>query len=112
MKKKFNDKYYLKVSDYFYDGRLYIGIVSPNGNLYSDVTINLPEIPLKHNNQIFLNGDLSKSTKNKLIAKGIISKPKGIQQYNMGKYEIADVNFDVLKEYDSQGVEEFLKNSL
>ena len=110
MGKKFDNKYYLKVSEYDYNNRLFLGIFCPNGDIHAVVTINLPEIPLKHDNRIFLDGSLSKHTKDKLIASKIISKPKEVQQYNMGRYEIADIDFDVLKEYDSKGVEEYLNN--
>ena len=114
MRKKFdtdsNNEYYLNVLRYSCNNRLYIGISNQADDLISDITINLPDVKIKSNNQIFLSGDVLDEIKFKLIEKGIISEISDTQKYNMGEYQIAYVNLDILKEYDSSGVEEFLNS--
>ena len=118
MKKVFDEemgyKYYLGVSTYRNNNRLYIGVFDREDGFreeidYSrDITINLSDKIIDSKNKVFLCGDLSDESKYKLIEKGIISKPIEQVQYNMGKYDLVEVNLDVLKEYDPEGVEEFL----
>ncbi len=112
MRKKFyeksNNKYYLQVASYANNDRLYIGVCDQEDDLVEDITVNLPDIKIKSDNQIFLSENISDNVKHKLLDKGIISKIETTQKYNMGKYLVANVNLDLLKEYDSQGVEEFL----
>ncbi len=113
MKKMFdedyNGKYYLQVSEYSNNNRIYIGVVNENEDFVTDVTVNLPDILLENDNQIFLSGDLSDGAKYLLLNKGIISETLDTRNYNMGKYEVVNVNLDVLREYDPNGVDNFLK---
>lgn len=115
MKKLFDtdsnyNRYYLSVARYACNDRLYIGIIDQIDDLISDITVNLTDVKIKSNNQIFLSGDVLDEIKFKLIEKGIISEISDTQKYNMGEYQIAYVNLDILKEYDSSGVEEFLNS--
>lgn len=114
MRKKFdtdlNNDYYLNVAQYVNNNRLYIGISNQVDDLVTDITINLPDVEIESNNQIFLSADIQDDIKVKLIDKGIISKIDTTQKYNMGEYQIAYIDFDALKKYDSKGVDEFLNN--
>lgn len=118
MKKVFDEemgyKYYLSVSIYKNNNRLYIGVFDreygfrEDADYSQDITINLSDKVIDSKNKVFLCGDLSDRFKYKLMERGIISKPIKQVQYNMGKYDLVEVNLDVLKEYDPEGVEEFL----
>ena len=112
MKEKFDGKNNLFVMEYANNSRLCIVLIDDKDNLVDNITANLSDAPITQHNQIFLNGELSKHIKNKLIAKGIISKPKKIQKYNLGKYEVAYVNFEMLRNYDSKGVDDFLNKHI
>lgn len=100
-------KYYLSVSNYPSD-RLYISITCGKyEDLFADLTIDIPKIDIADKKEIFLSNDISTDMKNLLIEKGIISKPTKTVGSNMGIYQCVEVNFDVLKEYDPKGVEDF-----
>lgn len=62
--------------------------------------------------RFFLCEFLSKETIDKLVKLDIISKPIKKKQYNMGTYDLVNVNFDELKKYDEKGVEEYLKDHI
>lgn len=108
---EFGEKYYLNVRMYP-NNRLAI-LVSKEDDEYEvyeeDITTNVPNIEIDCDNQIFLSNYLSDGAKYLLLDKGIISKTLDIRKYNNIEYQVVNVNFDKLKEYDNYGVEVFLK---
>jgi len=100
--------HYLEVYSYCND-TLYIGIVNRRGDLFEDITINLPGIFGLDKNQIFLSTNIPEKIKKSLLDKKIIGETIYIQPYNYGNYELVNVNLDVLKEYDKEGVDAFLQ---
>lgn len=107
--KKRGEKYYLEVGQYK-NNRLAITICDGNDNYIADITINLPEFIIEDPSQVFLSGDLSNKQVDYLIDKEIIDRVYGAKQYNMVKYYAVSINLDVLKEYDKEGVDSFIKN--
>lgn len=106
---KADEDLYLIVARYDNNNRLYIGFGNEDEIIYGDITINLPEVSIDKN-EIFLSDDLSEDAIDILKGKKIIEEVGNSIQYNMGRYNKAVVNFDVLKEYDPTGMEEFLEN--
>lgn len=107
--KKGGQKHYLEVGQYR-NNRLAITICDGNDNYIADITINLPGFIIEDPSQVFLSSDLSNEQVDYLIDKEIIDRVYGPKQYNMGKYYAVSINLDVLKEYDKDGVESFIKN--
>ncbi len=112
---EFGEKYYLSVSNYS-NNRLYIQVdKEENNKLLGDydymveITKNIPEISMDKQNQIYLANDISGGIKYKLLDNGIISKTINIIDYNGEKYHLVEVDFEKLKEYDKDGVENFLQ---
>ncbi len=119
MKKVFDEErkenYYLAVSSYRNNDRLCINITDRSDNdireevdYITNVTINIPEISIDKINQVYLSNDISDGVKYKLLDNGIISKTIKTIEYNSDKYSLVEVNLEKLKEYDKEGVEEFL----
>ena len=104
-----DDNLYLTIASYRNNKRIYIAIDTEE-ELYADVTINLPDMILPDDDYIFVNGDISKDLRKFLEDKGFISEPIETYQYNMGRYDMVQVNFDLLKEYDPEGFKDFEKN--
>lgn len=112
---EFGEKYYLSVSNYS-NNRLYIQVdKEENNKLLGDydymveITKNIPEISMDKQNQIYLANDISGGIKYKLLDNGIISKTINVIDYNGEKYHLVEVDFEKLKEYDKDGVENFLQ---
>jgi len=104
----------LKVYNYNSNSRLAIIIYEPDGELWNDLTINLPEFFLSDIDEGFINGDYNTKEKNivdyfKKI--GIIKESYGLRNYNMGKYEYVKFDLDKLKEYDPDGIEKFYEKA-
>jgi len=104
----------LKVYNYNSNSRLAIFIYEPDGELWNDLTINLPEFFLSDIDEGFINGDYNTKEKNivdyfKKI--GIIKESYGLRNYNMGKYEYVKFDLDKLKEYDPDGIEKFYEKA-
>ena len=74
-------------------------IVETGEELYADITINLSDMMLPNDDYIFVNGDMTRDLRNFLEEKNIIGETFTTVQYNMGRYDMAKVDFDVLKEY-------------
>lgn len=119
MKKVFDEerkeKYYMMVSSYRNNNRLCINITDRSDNdireevdYIANVTINIPEISIDKINQVYLSNDISDGVKYKLLDNGIISKTIKTIEYNLDKYSLVEVDLEKLKEYDKEGVEEFL----
>lgn len=119
MKKVFDEErkenYYLMVSSYRNNDRLCINVTDRSDNdireevdYIADITINIPEISIDKINQVYLSNDISDGVKYKLLDNGIISKTIKTIEYNLDQYSLVEVDLEKLKEYDKDGVEEFL----
>lgn len=102
------DNLYLTIASYQNNNRIYIGVETEK-ELYADVTINLSDMMPLDDDYIFVNGDMTKDLRNFLEEKQIIGETFTTIQYNMGRYDMAKVDFDILKEYDPKGFNEFEK---
>lgn len=102
------DNLYLTIASYQNNNRIYI-CVETEEELYADVTINLTDMMLPNNEYIFVNGDMTSDLRNFLEEKQIIGETFTTFQYNMGRYDIAKVDFNILKQYDSKGFKEYTK---
>ena len=89
---------FLDVDKYSVNGRMYIGLVTKEGELWNDLTINLPDVPLEENT-IFVNADLSNELREKLIDTGVFFDLFSPKKYNMGSYETYYVSQELMKEY-------------
>jgi len=102
----------LVVTDYEYNHRL--AIMLNGADDYFDVlTINLSDLEFTDINQGFISADIDSAFPeiiSTLKELGIIEKSYGYRQYNYGKYELVDFNLEKLKEYDLNGVNNFLQN--
>lgn len=103
-----NNNLYLTIDSYQNNNRIYIGIETKNG-LYADITINLTNMLLP-DNYIFVNNDISSDLRKFLEEKGIIGKTIETYQYNMGRYDMVNINFDLLKGYDKEGFNLYKKD--
>lgn len=102
------DNLYLTIASYQNNNRIYIGVETEE-ELYADVTINLSDMYLLDDDYIFVNGDMTNDLRNFLEGKNIIGETFTTIQYNMGRYDMAKVDFDILKEYDPNGFKEYEK---
>ena len=102
------DNLYLTIASYQNNNRIYIGVETEE-ELYADVTINLSDMYLLNNDYIFVDGDMTKDLRNFLEEKQIIGETFTTIQYNMGRYDMAKVDFDIIKQYDPKGFSEFEK---
>ncbi len=88
---------YLIMSKYM-NGRIYLGLIEKNGELYADITVNIPSYFLDYG-EIFLNGDLEDKLKNKLFNTPVFKKEGSKIKFNYGTYERACYNRKLLKDY-------------
>ena len=102
------DNLYLTIASYQNNNRIYIGVETEE-ELYADVTINLSDMYLLDDDYIFVNGDMTKDLRNFLEEKNIIGETFTTIQYNMVRYDMAKVDFNILKEYDLKGFKEYEK---
>ncbi len=102
------DNLYLTIASYQNNNRIYIGVETEE-ELYADITINLPDMYLLDDDYIFVNGDMTKDLRNFLEEKNIIGETFTTIQYNMGRYDMAKVDFNILKDYDHKGFKEYEK---
>ena len=104
------NSYILKVANYVSNGSLYLGLdIIYNQDLYesySDISINL-DIVTK-NNYIFLTNDLSIEMKKELEKINLIKILDRKMPYNMGLYDIAEVNMEKVKELNKEGYEKYI----
>jgi len=104
----------LKVYNYEDNSRLAILIYNTDGELWSDLTVNLPELYIADIDEGFINSDLM-YIKRKGIniidtfkELGIIKESYGLRLYNYSKCEYVKFDLDKLKEYDADGVKNYL----
>ena len=100
---------YLAIASYQNNNRIYIGVETEE-EMYADVTINLSDKILPDDNYIFVSNDMTRELRSFLKEKEIIGETLTTIPYNMGRYDMVKVNFDILKEYDYKGFDEFSKS--
>ena len=104
---KYNDEnLYLQIASYQNNKRIYLAVETEE-ELYADITINLSDMLIPDDDYIFVNSDMTTELRNFLEKNKIIGDTIETYQYNMGRYDMAKVDFDVLKEYDPDGFKEF-----
>ena len=91
------DKLFLECGKY-QNGRLALLLKKENDELFGDLTINLPDLEIEENT-IFINSNISSELKDKLFETGVFINMFSTQQYNMGRYDVAYINMNLLKEY-------------
>lgn len=104
-----NEDLYLTISNYSNNGRMYLGLATSEDDLYDSITINLSDTNEIDKDYIYLSNDISGEIKELLRDKGIIGETLMYQQYNMGQYELVKADLNTIREYNSSGVDEFLK---
>ena len=100
---------YLTIASYRNNNRIYLAVETEE-DLYADITINLSDMMIPDDNYIFVNGDMTKELRTFLEKNKIIGETIETYQYNMGRYDMVEVDFDLLKEYDPEGFNEFSKS--
>ena len=106
------EELYLSIGEYSCNGRLAI-ICETVDELFSDITINLPDLLIADNDCGFLDPIIKDcGLEQLLIDKGIIKEIIDTYQYNMGRYNLARFNLEKLKEYDSKGYDDYMENHL
>lgn len=98
---------YIEIGSYDFNNRLAVRLREKNGELFDDLTINLPELPVKKG-EVFINSWLDSKFLDCFLKEGIIKKYCGKEQYNMGEYNKVELNLNKLKEYDKLGYNEFM----
>lgn len=100
---------FLKIGAYAYSDRLAILSNTVDG-IYSNVTVNLPELYLDSINEAFIDSMCKDcGLYQALIDNGIIKEViKEKVPYNMGRYDLVKFDMDKLREYDPKGYETFL----
>lgn len=96
-----NEELYLRISKYRNNNRIYIGLETKE-EPYADLTINLPDMMIPSREFVFISGDISNDLKDFLKEKGLILETFGTYQYNYGRYDMVEINFEKLKELNPQ----------
>ncbi len=105
-----NQELFLVVASYQNNNRIYLAVETKEEGLYADITINLSDMLLPGKNYIFVSSDMSKELRKFLEDKGIIGETLETYQYNMGRYDMAKIDLDLIKEYDPEGFKQIEKN--
>lgn len=108
-----DEDYYIVVTSYQDNGRLALFLYDENKEPYSDITINLPDMPITDIDEGFINGDfqsVAKDMVDELKTKGIIKDSFGFIPYNYGNYEYVKFDLEKLKEFDSIGISEIVNS--
>lgn len=111
--KKIKSKYgdlILRIYSYDYNNRLAILLYNEDGELFNDLTINLPYYYDIGIDEGFIDDFINSSDIDvvKILKKDGVIKSLGFRDYNMGKYEYVRFNLDKLKEYDSEGFNKYI----
>lgn len=95
--------------------RIAILMYDKDGELFDDLTINLPNLSINSYDEGFINSSIDILTTDNfnmidtLKEMDIITSTYGKRGYNFGSYEYVKFNLDVLKEYDKEGYINFIK---
>lgn len=96
-KEKFYKNYYLTKSAYYNNNRIYLGLENEQ-EVFSDITINLPEIMLEEN-CVALNDLVGSSYICEELEELGLFKVINTVPYNWGNYKIAILNMDIVNKY-------------
>lgn len=95
--------------------RIAILMYNSDGELFDDLTINLPNLSINGIDEGFISSNIDILTSDDfnlidtLKKDGVIITTYGKRGYNFGSYEYVKFNLDVLKEYDNEGYTNFIK---
>ena len=104
------EKLYLTVGRYRNNNSLYLGLITDEGESYSDITVNISDKKIKYN-IAYLTKDMSKELKDFLREKELISEPILFMKHNLGEYEMVYVDLNKVKEYDPKGYKDSLEQN-
>ena len=103
---------YISIYSYDVNGRMAILSEYSDGELYGDITVNLPELFVPDIQYGFINSFVKNSGMEKeLINKKIIKYVIGTLPYNYGEYDLVEFNLEELKKYDPAGLKKYLKSN-
>ena len=105
-----NQKLYISVHSYKCNDRLALLCYCDDGELYGDITVNLPNYIVPDNSCTFINQitkdcGMEKVLINKKIIKEVISTCK----YNYANYDLVEFDLEELKKYDPDGLNKYLE---
>lgn len=103
-----NNDLYLKVGKYRNNGSIAI-LAYTKDDFYGDITINLTGYSVDTNEGFIDPINKDSGLGKELIKKGIIEEVIAQVNHNMGVYDMVVFNIKKLKEYDSKGIVEYLK---
>lgn len=104
------DNIYLRVYQYQDNGRIAILSYTMDGEDYTDITVNLPDVYIYSKTTVFINSFVTSCGLEKILQKeGIIKEILENVQYNFGTYTKVSIDIEKLKEYDSEGVEKLVQ---
>lgn len=104
------EKLYLTVGRYRNNNSMYLGLITDEGESYSDITVNISDKKI-NDNIAYLTNDMSKELKDFLREKELISEPILFMKHNLGEYEMVYVDLNKVKEYDSKGYKDSLEQN-
>lgn len=113
--KTINSKYgnlILKIYSYT-NNRIAILLYTEDGELFDDLTINLPDFVIQNNSEVFLNSSINSNefdVVDVLKKEKVISESYGFRNYNMGQYEYVKLDLEKLKEFDEEGYNTYIAN--
>ncbi|MGF7012004.1 hypothetical protein M2146_002558 [Lachnospiraceae bacterium PF1-22] len=93
-----NEAVQFTIYSYPFDNLAILAVSAEDGELWNDVTINLPGMWTEPD-EAYISGDLSKELIDAMVKANIMTLPGDECRYNMGTYKLAVFNMDVLKEY-------------
>lgn len=103
-------KLFLKVSEYPNNENLGI-LAYTEEDLYGDITINLSGFSVDRG-EGFINAITKDSgLEKKMLKEGIIKEVITTVKYNMGHYDLVEFDLEKLKEYDPEGVNEYIEEN-
>lgn len=105
-----NNELYLKVGKYRNNGNIAITAYTKD-DFYGDVTINLTGYSVDTNEGFIAPINKDSGLEKELIKKGIIKEIITQVNHNMGVYDMVVFNIEKLKEYDSKGIIDYLKEN-
>lgn len=105
-----NEELYLKIGIYP-NNRIAI-ICETEEDEYCDITINLPNCSIESVNHCYIDSFTKEiGLEECLIKNGIIKNILDVESYNMGKYDLVELDMDKLKEYDFEGFDYYIEKS-
>ena len=94
-----NEDLYLVLGNYSCNNNLYIGINTKEGEMFSDLTINITDYMFEFDNEIIINGDCPIELVEILEDLGILINTYKVAFSGFGEYKVMIFNEEVAKEY-------------